>query len=217
MDLKILLTKRRLAVIILVLTIVFAAVIGFRGAGRWLIREDPIAPADAIVVLSGAMPYRAEGAADLYRERYAPEVWVTRPESPKQQLSEMGIRFIGEEDYTEQVLVHQGVPADVIRILPDEIVNTEQEIDEITREMKNRAKSRVIIVTSAPHTRRVKTLWSKLATPNQFSIVEAAPEDPFDGDHWWRNTRDTYAVVREFMGLMNAWAGLTVRPHSPRS
>lgn len=215
MDLRVLLTKRRL--VLIVLMVAGAAVIAFRGAGRWLVREDPIAPADAIVVLSGAMPYRAEGAADLYREGYAPEVWVTRSESPRQKLSEMGIRFVGEEDYSEQVLVHQGVPASAIRILPDEIVNTEEEIDEITREMRNRVKSRVIIVTSPPHTRRVKTLWTKLASPNQISIVESASEDPFDRDHWWRNTRDAYAVVREFMGLMNAWAGLTVRPHSPRS
>jgi hypothetical protein len=33
-------------------------------------------------------------------------------------------------------------------------------------------------------------------------------------DHWWRNTRDALAVVREILGLINLWAGLPVRPHS---
>jgi uncharacterized SAM-binding protein YcdF (DUF218 family) len=207
----------RLLVVLLAVLALAAGVIAFRGAGRWLVREDPLVAADAIVVLSGSMPQRAEGAADLYRAGYAPEVWVTRPDSPEAELSEMGIRFVGEEEYSRQVLIHQGVPASTIRILPDAVINTEQEIEEIAWEMRAANKSHVIIVTSAQHTRRVRTLWSRLAASNQIATVEAAAEDPFDRDHWWRNTRDAYAVVREMMGLMNAWAGLTVRPRSPRT
>lgn len=214
---KVRLTNRHRILASVLLLAVITGVIAFRGAGRWLVREDPLAPADAIVVLSGGMPYRAEGAADLYRGKYAPEVWITTPESPVRHLSEMGIRFVGEEDYSRQVLIQEGIPADAVRILPDQIINTEEEIDEIVHEMRVLAKHRVIIVTSAPHTRRVRTLWSRIAPSNETAFIEAASEDPFDADHWWRNTRDTYAVVREFMGLMNAWAGLAVRPHSKRA
>jgi uncharacterized SAM-binding protein YcdF (DUF218 family) len=208
---------KRIAIAAVVVLIAASAVIAFRNAGRWLVREDPIAPADVIVVLSGGIPYRAEGAADLYRQKYAPEVWITRPEGPEQQLSEMGIRFVGEEEYSREVLMHEGVPAGAIVLLPGEIINTEEEIDEIVGDMRNRSKSRAIIVTGPPHTRRVRALWSRLAARDQLAIVEAAREDPFDRDHWWHNTRDTYVVVREFMGLINAWVGLTVRPHSPRA
>jgi len=217
MDCKAFLTKPRLIVIAVFAAVMTAGVVAFRHAGGWLVREDPITQADAIVVLSGGMPYRAEGAADLYRKKWAPEVWVTRPESHAQELSDLGISFVGEEEYSRQVLIHEGVPDGTIRILPDECINTEEEINEIASQMRDRMKSRVIIVTSAPHTRRVRTLWSRLAAENEIAIVEAAPEDPFDRDHWWRNTRDTYAVIREFMGLMNAWTGLSVRPHSPRT
>jgi len=208
-------TKQRLVAVFLVLVPPIAlGVFLFRNAGRWLVREDAIAPADAIVVLSGSMPHRAEGAADIYRQKYAPEVWLTRPLSPEAELNSMGIRFEGEEEYSRDVLIHEGVPPTAVRVLPDEIINTEDEIKEIAREMRLRSKSRVIIVTSAPHTRRVRALWSTLAGQNQICFVEAAHEDPFDRDHWWRNTRDTYAVVRELMGLINASAGLAVRPHS---
>ena len=41
-------------------------------------------------------------------------------------------------------------------------------------------------------------------------MVRAAPEDPFDPRHWWRNSRDALDVVREVLGLLNAWAGLPV-------
>jgi hypothetical protein len=57
-------------------------------------------------------------------------------------------------------------------------------------------------------------LWRHLAGEDLRAIVRAAPEDPFDADHWWRNTRDALSVVRELLGLMNVWAGLPVRPHS---
>jgi uncharacterized SAM-binding protein YcdF (DUF218 family) len=216
MERKRFVTTRRLIILLAILALA-VGVTAFRGAGRWLVREDPLVAADAIVVLSGSMPQRAEGAADLYRAGYAPEVWVTPPDSPEAELSEMGIRFVGEEEYSRQVLIHQGVPASAIRILPDAVINTEEEIEEIAREMQASHKSHVLIVTSAQHTRRVRTLWSRLAASNQIATVEAAAEDPFDRDHWWRNTHDAYAVVREMMGLMNAWAGLTVRPRSPRT
>jgi hypothetical protein len=45
-------------------------------------------------------------------------------------------------------------------------------------------------------------------------MIHAAHDDPFDADHWWRNTRDVFSVVRETLGLVNAWAGLPVPPHA---
>jgi uncharacterized SAM-binding protein YcdF (DUF218 family) len=205
-------TPRLALVFCLVFAVLAGGVIVFRGVGRWLVVEDPLAHADAIVVLSGAMPYRAEGAADIYRQGYAPEVWITRPESAASELSAMGIQVLGEEQYSREVLLHEGVPASAVRILPGEIVDTQQEVEGILREMRDEGKSAVIIVTSAPHTRRVHALWARLAGADQKAIVRAAGEDPFDRDHWWGNTRDTYAVVREILGLVNVWTGLGVHP-----
>ena len=93
-------------------------------------------------------------------------------------------------------------------------MNTEQEVNEIIREMQRLGKTKVIIVTSPPHTRRVRTLWKRLAARQNQAIVRAAFEDPFDVDHWWCNTRDTFSVEREMMGLLNAWTGLPVRSNS---
>ena len=66
----------------------------------------------------------------------------------------------------------------------------------------------VIIVTTKPHTRRVRALWRALTRDQSRAIVRAASADPYDEDHWWRNTRDALDVVREVLGLMNTWAGL---------
>jgi uncharacterized SAM-binding protein YcdF (DUF218 family) len=207
-------TAKRSLLCLFTLLILVAVLAGFRNLGRWLTREDALASADVIFVLSGGMPYRAQEAGKVFGMGYAPEVWVSRPESAASSLEKLGIHFVGEEEYDREVLVHEGVPSAAVRILPDPIVDTEQEVEEVTREMQRAGKAKVIIVTSPQHTRRVKVLWKKLAGENLGVIVHAAREDPFDADHWWQNTRDVFSVVRETLGLVNAWTGLPVRPHS---
>ena len=199
---------------LLALWILIAGVAGFRNLGRWLVREDSLSPADVIFVPSGGMPQRAEEAAKVFRGGYAPEVWVSRPAGPASALENLGIRYVGEEEYDRQILVHEGVPGELVHILPDPIVDTEQEVEEVAREMRRTGKARVIIVTSPQHTRRVKALWKKLVGENLILVVHAAHQDPFDADHWWQNTRDVFSVVRETLGLINVWASLPVRPQA---
>jgi hypothetical protein len=67
--------------------------------GRWLIVEDPLDHAQAIAVLSGRLPLRVLEAAKLYRAGYAPEVWLSHSTEPGKSLREMGVRYLGEEDY----------------------------------------------------------------------------------------------------------------------
>jgi uncharacterized SAM-binding protein YcdF (DUF218 family) len=207
--------RRRRWVLLLIALLVFAiGAIAFREAGYWLVREDPLQKGDVIVVLSGGLPYRANGAANIFKSGYAQEVWVSRAEGPQQDLAALGVHFVGEEQYNREILIRQGVPDSAIEILPDIIVNTQQEVTEISREMRRTGKHTAIIVTSPEHTRRVKTLWAKLVGDDPRLIVRSAPGDPFDPNRWWGNTRDALAVVREFLGLLNLWAGLPVRPHA---
>lgn len=160
------------------------------------------------MVLSGRMPVRALEAAKLYRQGYAPEVWLTRTSEPGESLKAMGISFEGEEVYSTRVLVHEGVPAGAIHVLETPIVNTADEVRAISKALEPEKDSSVILVTSKPHTRRVRLLWRNLAPRECRAIVRAASEDPFDPSHWWRSTGDALDVVREVLGIMNAWAGL---------
>lgn len=204
----------RIAAVSVFLLVCAMAFVAFRGAGRWLVREDPLTPAEEIVVLSGSMPARAEEAGRIFRMGYAHEIWVSRPESPSAELESQGIHYLGEEEYNRQVLLHEGVPEANVHIFPQPIANTEEEIREISEQLRRDGKASVIIVTSPQHTRRVRTLWRKLAGNGLRLTVRGAPQDPFEADHWWRDTHDALAVVREILGLLNAWTGLPVRPQS---
>ena len=207
--------KRHLAWAILVVSIVglvvFASII-FLGVGRWLVIEDPLDKAQAIVVLSGRIPMRAQEVARLYNAGYAPQVWLTRANEPAASLQEMHIAYIGEDFFNSRVLMHEGVPSNAIRVLEPPIDNTADELRAIAAELEREKGDTVIIVTTKAHTRRVRTLWKKLSRGRERAIVRAAPSDPFAPDHWWRATGDALDVVREVLGLLNAWAGLPLQP-----
>ena len=184
----------------------------FFGLGHWLVTEDALEKAQAIVVLNGGIPVRAEEAARLFNAGYAPQVWLTRTNQPAAALQEMHIAYIGEDFYDARVLMQQGVPSNAIRVLDQPIDNTADEIRRIAGELDREKGTAVIIVTSKVHTRRVRTLWKDLASRRGRAIVRGATNDPFDPSHWWRSTGDALDVVRESLGLMNAWAGLPLEP-----
>jgi uncharacterized SAM-binding protein YcdF (DUF218 family) len=185
----------------------------FLGVGRWLVVENPLEKSQAIVVLSGSMPLRALEAARLFHDGYAPQVWLTRPEQPAASLDPLGIPNSGEDYFNSRVLEREGVPATAIRILDPRINNTADEIRAISAQAARENASVVIIVTTKAHTRRVSRLWRHLASGHTRAIVRSSSADSFDAAHWWRSTHDALDVVREVLGLLNAWAGLPLQPN----
>ena len=189
-----------------------AAAAVFFTIGKWLVVQDPLVHADVIVVLSGHLPERAVEAARVYKAGYADRVWISPPVSPVDDLKAMNITYLGEDFYNEKVLMAQGVPPDAIRILDRPDANTEAEVRQTAEDLRSMDFHSVIIVTSKPHTRRVRTIWRKLVGSEPRMMVHFAPDDPYDGSHWWRHTQDALDVVRETLGLLNAWAGFTLHP-----
>lgn len=193
-------------------TIVFALLLVFLNVGRWLIREDPLRKATAIAVMSGRMPERALEAARIYQQGYAPRVWLTHSTEPGATLAQLSIHYFSEEEYDKQLLVREGVPENAIEVLEPPIVNTADEIKTIGTALAKQRQGTVILVTSKVHTRRVRALWKRLAAQDGGAIVRGVSDDKFDAGHWWRTTGDTLDVVREVLGLLNAWAGLPLQP-----
>jgi uncharacterized SAM-binding protein YcdF (DUF218 family) len=204
--------KRRNRLWILPGVILFASLLIFFNIGRWLVVEDPLEKASAIAVLSGRMPSRALEAARIYREGYASEVWLTRTIEPGASLQALFVPFTGEEAYDRMVLMRKGVPESAIRVLDPPIANTADEMLAIGQALSKENQHTVIIVTSKVHTRRVKALWRHFSSADGQAIVRGVSDDGFDPAHWWANTADALDVVREALGLLNAWAGLPVPP-----
>ena len=191
------------------LALLLAGIYGFFHAGLWLVREDPLEKSQAIVVLSGGLPDRALGAAQIYRGGFAKEVWLTQPLQPGASMEDLRLPYAGEEQYNRMVLIAQGVPPAKIRLLTPRILNTADELRVLAAALDQQPGATAIVVTAKAHTRRVRALWNKVSQSHQERLlVRASTEDSFDATHWWRTTNDALAVVREYLGLLNAWAGL---------
>ena len=196
-------------------TILVLSAVGYAllHAGSWLVREDPLENSRAILVLSGGLPERALAAAQIYRDGYAHEVWLTQPLQPSAHMEDLQLPYAGEEEYSRMVLIAKGILPGNIRILKPRILNTADELRAVAGELGPQTADAIIVVTSKAHTRRVRALWERLPQgPGQARlIIRAAPEDYFDPQHWWRSTNDALTVVREYLGLINAWCGLPLR------
>src|SRR5262249_53771117 len=155
--------------------------------GNWLVREDPIHPADAIAVLSGSFPERAVEAAQLYRQGYAREVWLTHPNNQSSFGAPGDFQHLGEDGRNFRVLRAFGVPMRAIHVLETPIVNTADELNAIESGLKTSGESSVIIVTNKAHTRRVFSLWDKYHFGNGEVLIHAVSDDEFSPSRWWKN------------------------------
>ncbi len=190
----------------------FGALAVFLNVGRWLIREDSLHTVDAIAVLSGRMPSRALEAARIYQQGYAHEVWLTHSTEPEAALEALSIAYIGEDAYDKQILMHEGVPECAIKVLDPPIVNTADEMKTIGEALQTENERSVIIVTSKVHTRRTRALWNRISAKKGEAVIRGVSDDSFNPARWWTNTSDAVDVVREVLGLVNAWAGLPLHP-----
>jgi len=205
--------RRVLVVIFLLVALSVLAPLVLAAVGSWLVVEDPLQPARAVVVFGGHVPFRAMEAAAIYQRGWTHEVWLTQGGVFEEDvvLGRLGIERTREHVYSRQVLERLGVRSTAIRLLPERNVNTADEVRAVARELKAADGDRVILITSKYHARRVKVIWHSLVGNRPEAIVRYTPDDPFVPSRWWRNTGDGMAVSREWFGLLNAWAGFPVK------
>ena len=194
------------AVIAFTATVILFAL---KSAGAWLVIEDALQPADAVVVLAGHIPLRATEAAAIYQQGWVREVWLTPggPDRGESELSQLGSERAPEYVLSRKVLQGMGVPEHAIRLLPGATKNTAEELRVVAQELRASGGDRVILVTSKYHSRRVKVTWRQLVDSHLRAVVRYTPNDPAEPTRWWRNRFERKLVLHEFFGLLNAWVG----------
>jgi uncharacterized SAM-binding protein YcdF (DUF218 family) len=172
-------------------------------AGPWLVVADRLQPADAIVVVSGAVPSRALGAADLYHQGLAGRIVVSFP-------SGSALRQSREH----RVLQRAGVPAEAIVQLTRPVLNTREELDAVFAYAQAQGLRRLILVTSPAHTRRVRLIWNHLHERAVPAVVHPTPHERFDSS-WWRSWWRIKAGLHEFGGLARFFLGTRLFESGP--
>ncbi len=153
--------------------------------GAWFQFSEPPRPADCIVVLGGD-PSRSLKAAELYRDSFAPEVWVSRPvRNPWQiQLDRIGMFTPPEEEFHLKALVEHGVPKAAIRFFGKNNLSTAQEAVELSKILPAERR-RVLLVSSRTHLRRARMIFRRGLPDREFIAVSSTPDPP--QPRWWRD------------------------------
>ena len=173
-------------------------------AGRYLVAEDPLQHADAIVVLAGARVERWLEGYDLYRAAWAPRILLSngKTEPAERRLREMGIAFPREGELARDALIRLGVPRDVVDVFGVSVDNTAQEASAGREAARAGGWHRIILVTSKYHTRRAGFAFRREFRGTGVEIVvRGSRYDPFVADRWWTDRASLRDVLSELQRL----------------
>jgi uncharacterized SAM-binding protein YcdF (DUF218 family) len=166
------------------------------GAGRFLVVEDDLAPADIIVVLSGGRrDERIRQAADLYRAGLAPRVLLSGGEA----LMDLPI-----PDLQRLQAIRNGIPESAL-LFETASTSTGEQARFLRPILERHGVRRAIVVTSSFHTRRTRYLFRKAFGGSPVEIlVYPVRNDFFRPAGWWTREWDTEVVVLEYIKLVLA-------------
>jgi uncharacterized SAM-binding protein YcdF (DUF218 family) len=179
------------------------------GAAQLLIVKTELPAADAIVVLSGSSTYleRADWAARLYREGRAPVVILTDDKliSGWNGAEERNPYFY---ELAAKELQKRGVPAEKIRIVSQPALGTYYESLNVREYASSHKLRRLLIVTSAYHSRRA--LWS-MRRACEGTEMEIGVDGPSPGWQtpsawtWWMHRWGWKVVAGEYLKMIYYW------------
>jgi uncharacterized SAM-binding protein YcdF (DUF218 family) len=180
-------------------------------AGRFLVREDPLAASDAVFVLAGGTVDRWLEGVELFKERQAPLIVLSpgRLDPAEIDLRAKGIRWPNDGELAREAMLQLGLPQDVVRILPGNLDNTAQEAEAFHRFINQVGWRRVIVVTSPYHTRRTRLAFRREFAGSPVDvIVRASRFSEGDPPRWWRHRADIRFVTSELQKVLLYTLGL---------
>jgi uncharacterized SAM-binding protein YcdF (DUF218 family) len=200
--------KRLVLLIALLSAIVLWLILAWAGAHLLIVKSD-LASADAIVVMSGSATYveRTDWAARLYREGRAPLVLLTNDRlisgwDNKEERNPLFYELAARE------LQKKGVPASKIQVASDVASGTYEESLGVRDYATAHQLKRLLVVTSAYHTRRA--LWS-FRHACEGSGIEIGIESPPPGwqtpepSRWWWRRWGWKVVAGEYVKMAYYW------------
>jgi uncharacterized SAM-binding protein YcdF (DUF218 family) len=173
------------------------------GLARFLIVNDEIQqPADIIYILNGEVNTRPFHAAKLLQAGLAPRIVIPRAEDGPAAAIHV---FPNDTDASVEILQTLEVPSDKITVLLVQggVTSTRDEAVVLRHYIEEHGIERVILVTSAFHTRRAQWIFDKVLAGSGVSVeISAAPQWKFDKTNWWREERGLIMLTNEYLKLI---------------
>ena len=193
---------KRLGVVLILVALAFAVPMGLNALGAALIENDPLHPADAILVLAGDSREgdRVRHAVGLFKRGLAPLLVLSG--------TPMGFRT-HEADVMRRHAEFLGVPSSRILAVRHNTDSTKEEAGVVVPTLKRRGLKNVILVTSNYHTARAKRIFERAAGPYGPHFLASPVNDGlFEPDGWWMRRR--YAKTFVYEAIKTVWSAIEV-------
>jgi len=161
-----------------------------RAVGWALVVDEPVEPADLIVVPQWAGTSGAIDAADLVHSGIADRVaLLPEPAKPaERELARRGVPYQNEAADLAQLLRALGVAT--IEVVPIAAAGTEAEGRVLLSWCDQHQFRSIVVVSAADHSRRVRRVLRRSLQGHQTRVVvRSARYSAFDPNRWWQ-TRD---------------------------
>jgi uncharacterized SAM-binding protein YcdF (DUF218 family) len=160
---------------------------------RFLIAQDPLEPADVIVVLSGGQgDERVAQGAQLFHAKQAPRVLLS---------GGMGQMELSTTELMRRQALRHKIPGSALLFERDS-TSTAEQARYLRPILEREGFRRAIIVTSSYHSRRTRYLFHRIFAGSPVDVrIYPVQKDVFSPVRWWTRDWDTEEVVLEYIKL----------------
>ena len=174
-----------------------------RTAGWALVVDDPVGPADVVVVTVDADGAGALEAADLVHSGIAPRVAVfaSPPDSVNREFDRRGVPYENSAARSARQLVSLGVTD--IEQIPRAVAGTEDE-SEVLPDWCDQHQFRSVVVVSTPdHSKRLRRVLLRAMKGHQTRVtIRVTRYSGFDPDRWWETRGGIRTEIIELEKLL---------------
>lgn len=176
-----------------------------RAAGRALVAGDALAPADIIILATGADGAGALEAADLVHSGVARRVAVfSDPPDPvvDREFLRRGVPY--EDAAARSIRQLRALGVEDVEQIPRVVAGTEDESRALPEWCEQQRLRSIVMVTTSDHSRRLRRLLRRSMKGHPTTVtVRPARYSPFDPDRWWETREGTRTQLIELEKL--AW------------
>lgn len=166
-------------------------------ADWWIVSDEPLSSADAVVVLGGGIDVRPFAAARLVRAQLTNKVLVSDPNGgPAVSIGATP----SHAEINRQVLVRLGVASESIELFGHGAVNTMEEAKALLEWANfNHAKS-IIIPIDLFSARRVRWTFRQVFYRSEVHLqINSVAAVGYTSSDWWRNEQGLIAFQNEIL------------------
>jgi uncharacterized SAM-binding protein YcdF (DUF218 family) len=173
--------------------------------GEYLVVQDRLEKADLIVCLAGNNVERGLATIDLYRQDWAPFIFLAREElvDGYETLKDRRLHYPETRDLLAALFKEADLPESAVIQAPGIAASTYDEAGLVRAWVKQKGLRSLIIVTSPTHCRRALLTFKKVLKDQNVKImIIPSSYSRFNPQSWWKEHKYVREVVLEYEKLI---------------